>query len=110
MDEMNTTYINNTFFAEAGPCSSTKNITICPNDVDLSKTKIFANSDYKTNKRLNLKINKCTGYSSCVQNTQYLNQYFRDKIFEFKLESDAIDLKNYGDDPIVAELQTLGSY
>ena len=73
MDEMNSTYINNTFFAEAGPCNTTSNITICPNDMDLSKTKIFANSDYKTNKRLNLKINKCSGYSNCVYDTHSLN-------------------------------------
>ena len=65
MDEMNSTYINNTFFAEAGPCAATNNITICPSEIDLAKTKIFANSDYKTNKRLNLKINRCTGYSNC---------------------------------------------
>ena len=65
MDEMNSTYINNTFFAEAGPCPATNNITICPSEIDLAKTKIFANSDYKTNKRLNIKINRCTGYSNC---------------------------------------------
>jgi hypothetical protein len=45
MDELNTTYTNNTFFAEAGPCNSTNNITICPNDIDLSKTIILGNSD-----------------------------------------------------------------
>ena len=65
MDEMNSTYINNTFFAEAGPCNSTNNITICPNEIDLEKAKLFANSDYRTSKRFNVKINRCTGYSNC---------------------------------------------
>lgn len=39
-----------------------------------------------------------------------MNEYFRNKVFEFKLESDAMDIHNYGQDPLVAELHSLGAY
>ena len=109
MDEIANSTMNSTFFAEAGPCNATNNITICPNEIDLFKSKILMNSDSKESKRMNLKINKCTGYSTCVTDPSALNSYFKDKLFIFKLESDGIDLESFSD-PTIVELHTIGQY